>query len=58
MVKPYKFEDVVAGLNEVVNYDWKNLLTTSIYAIAPRAPLGGLGFSASRAGFDLFSSPC
>ena len=27
MVKPYTFEDVISGLNEVAPYDWKKLIT-------------------------------
>ena len=40
--KPYTFDDVVAGLNEVVHYDWRKFLTERLESRSPRAPLGGI----------------
>src|SRR5207249_8733378 len=40
-VKPYTFEDVVAGLNAVAPHDWKGLLTRHLTETAERAPLAG-----------------
>ena len=41
-VRPYDFDQVVATLNEVAPYDWKNFFRERVYAIAPRAPLSGI----------------
>jgi predicted metalloprotease with PDZ domain len=41
-VVPYTFEDVVAGLNEVLPYDWKTFFQTRLTSHGPGAPLGGL----------------
>jgi len=41
-VKPYTFDDVVATLNAVAPYDWRNHLTERITSVSPRAPLGGI----------------
>jgi predicted metalloprotease with PDZ domain len=41
-VKPYEFEDIVSGLNAVVEYDWKTLLTRRVTETAEEAPLAGL----------------
>ena len=40
-VKTYTFEDVVAGLNEVLPYDWKGFLLARLSSTAG-APLGGI----------------
>ena len=40
--KPYTFDDVVAGLNEVVHYDWRKFLTERLESLSPHAPLGGI----------------
>ncbi len=42
MVVPYKFEDVVAGLNQVTPYDWGRLLRERVDSKSPHAPLGGI----------------
>ncbi len=54
-LKPYTFEDVVAGLNTVQPYDWADFLNKRLESTAPHAPLGGiensgwkLTFSSSR----------
>jgi predicted metalloprotease with PDZ domain len=41
-VVPYTFSDVVAALNEVAPYDWREFFQKRIYAVNPRAPLGGI----------------
>jgi predicted metalloprotease with PDZ domain len=41
-VLPYNFEDVVAGMNEVVAYDWKSFFIERLHTHGPGAPLGGL----------------
>ena len=41
-VVPYTFDDVVATLNEVAPYDWREFFQKRIYAVNPRAPLGGI----------------
>jgi predicted metalloprotease with PDZ domain len=48
-VKPFTFEEVVAGLNAVTPYDWATFLRTRIYDVAPKPPLDGL----ARAGWKL-----
>jgi len=40
--RPYTFDDVVAGLNEVVHYDWRKFLTERLESLSPHAPLGGI----------------
>lgn len=41
-VVPYTFEDVVAGMNAVVPYDWREFFTERLRSHGPDAPLGGL----------------
>jgi predicted metalloprotease with PDZ domain len=41
-VVPYSFDDVVRALNAVAPYDWAALLRDRVYAVQPRAPLGGI----------------
>jgi predicted metalloprotease with PDZ domain len=40
--KPYTFDDVVKGLNEVVHYDWRKFLTERLESLSAHAPLGGI----------------
>jgi len=47
-VKPYSFDDVAAGLNRVVPYDWKSFLRERLESHGPGAPLGGIGASGWR----------
>ena len=42
MVVPYHFEDVVAGLNNVVAYDWAKMLKERLDATVAAAPLDGI----------------
>jgi predicted metalloprotease with PDZ domain len=41
-VVPYTFEDVVAGMNEVMAYDWRTFFNTRLQSHGPGGPLGGL----------------
>jgi len=41
-VKPYAFDDVVKGLNQVAAYDWRKFLLDRIYTIQPHAPMAGI----------------
>src|SRR5260370_10595107 len=41
-VVSYKFEDVVAALNQVTPYDWARLLRERLDSKSPHAPLGGI----------------
>ena len=41
-VVPYTFDDVVAGMNEIVPYDWRAFFTERLKSHEPGAPLGGL----------------
>ena len=41
-VIPYSLEDVVKTLNDIAPGDWKKFFDERVYAITPRAPLGGI----------------
>ena len=41
-LKPYTFDDIVAGLNATQPYDWATFLHTRLTSTSPRAPLGGI----------------
>jgi predicted metalloprotease with PDZ domain len=41
-MKPYTLDDVIAALNQVAPYDWRGFFQSHVYAVAPRAPLGGI----------------
>jgi predicted metalloprotease with PDZ domain len=41
-VVPYAFGDVVAALNEIARYDWRQFFQARVYTATPRAPLGGI----------------
>jgi len=41
-LRPYTYEQLTAALNEVAPYDWREFFDERIYAVAPRAPLGGI----------------
>jgi predicted metalloprotease with PDZ domain len=40
-VVPYTADDVYAALGRIVPYDWRGFFAERVYAVAPRAPLGG-----------------
>lgn len=52
-LKPYTFDDVVAGLNEVVAYDWRGLLEKRLSATGRDAPMQGI----EAAGWKLAYGP-
>ncbi len=41
-LKTYTFEDVVAGLNAVLPYDWAGFWNQRLHSTSPHAPLGGI----------------
>jgi predicted metalloprotease with PDZ domain len=41
-VVPYTLDDLLAALNEVVPYDWRQFFQARIYVTTPHAPLGGI----------------
>jgi predicted metalloprotease with PDZ domain len=41
-VVPYKFDDVVAALNQVAPYNWAGMLRERLDSKSPHAPLGGI----------------
>ena len=47
-VKTYTFDDVVAALNDIVPYDWKQHLESRVNSTGSRAPLAGLENSGWR----------
>ena len=53
MVKTYVFDDVVATLNDVAPFDWRNFLLTRLNSTDFHAPLGGI----ERGGWKLAYEP-
>ncbi len=51
-LKPYTFEDVVAGLNSVEPYDWSKFLHDRLASTAPHAPLGGIESAGWKLTYD------
>jgi predicted metalloprotease with PDZ domain len=47
--KPYTFDDIVSTLNSVAANDWRKFFQDRVWAVTPRAPLGGVQAS----GWDL-----
>ncbi|MBW2542863.1 MAG: M61 family peptidase [Deltaproteobacteria bacterium] len=41
-LKSFTYDEVVAALNRTAAYDWKKFFEDRIYAVAPKAPLGGI----------------
>jgi len=41
-VIPYTRQDIIAALNEIAPYDWAEFFQKRVYAVNPRAPLGGI----------------
>jgi predicted metalloprotease with PDZ domain len=41
-VVPYEYNDLIRVLNEIVPYDWNDFFQKRVYAVNPRAPLGGI----------------
>ncbi len=51
-LKPYGFDDVVAGLNSVQSYDWAKFLRARLESTAPHAPLGGIENGGWKLAYD------
>jgi predicted metalloprotease with PDZ domain len=51
-LKPYGFEDVVAGLNAVQPYDWAGFLNQRVHSTDAHAPLGGIERSGWKLAYD------
>ena len=51
-LKPYTFDDVVAGLNSVQPYDWAKFLHARLESTAPHAPLGGIENGGWKLAYD------
>jgi predicted metalloprotease with PDZ domain len=47
--KPYAFDDIVAGLNAVLPFDWKSFLHSHLESLSAEPPLGGI----ERSGWKL-----
>jgi predicted metalloprotease with PDZ domain len=47
-IVPYTFEDVVAAMQEIAPYDWREFFTQRVQTHGPGAPLGGLENSGWR----------
>jgi predicted metalloprotease with PDZ domain len=41
-LKPYTADDLYAALGAVVPHDWRGFFAERVYAVQPRAPLGGI----------------
>jgi predicted metalloprotease with PDZ domain len=50
-VVPYTFDDVVAGMSEVLPYNWRAFFTERLKSHGPGAPLGGLENSGWKLAF-------
>jgi predicted metalloprotease with PDZ domain len=51
-LKPFNFEDVVAGLNAVQPYDWAGFLNQRLHSTDAHAPLGGIERSGWKLAYD------
>jgi predicted metalloprotease with PDZ domain len=51
-LKPYNFEDIVAGLNAVQPYDWAGFLNQRLHSTDAHAPLGGIEHSGWKLAYD------
>ncbi len=47
-VVSYTYDDVVAALNEIAAYDWRQFFKARVYDANPHAPLGGIAGSGWR----------
>ena len=41
-LKPFTYEQLTGALNRIAAYDWRKFFDDRIYAVAPKAPLGGI----------------
>jgi predicted metalloprotease with PDZ domain len=51
-LKPYNFEDVVAGLNAIQPYDWAGFLNQRLHSTDAHAPLGGIEHAGWKLVYD------
>jgi predicted metalloprotease with PDZ domain len=51
-IVPYTFEEVVATMNGVAHYDWRNFFLDRLSSHGPGAPFGGLEASGWRVAFS------
>ena len=51
-VVPYTLEDVVAAMNAVAPYDWRQFFASRVHSHGPGAPLGGLENSGWKLGYS------
>jgi predicted metalloprotease with PDZ domain len=51
-MKPYEFNDVVAGLNAVQPYDWAGFFNERLHSTSAHAPLGGIQRSGWKLVYD------
>ncbi|HEY1755759.1 MAG TPA: hypothetical protein VGG72_10215 [Bryobacteraceae bacterium] len=51
-LKPYTFDDVVAGLNSVQAYDWAGFLNQRLHSTDAHAPLGGIEHAGWKLVYD------
>jgi predicted metalloprotease with PDZ domain len=42
VVKPYTVDDLIAALNQIAPYDWREFLNARVYRVAAHPPLGAL----------------
>src|SRR6184192_1613459 len=52
MVKTYTFDDVVATLNEVTPFDWRNFLQARLYSTDFHVPFGGIERGGWKLGYQ------
>ena len=50
--RPYSFDDVMSGLNQIQPYGWKSFFRTRLDSTDPQPPLGGLERSGWRLIYD------
>jgi len=56
-VKPYRFDDVVAALDEVAPHDWRGFFRQRLESTGTHAPLGGIERGGWRLAYDGERSP-
>ena len=56
MIKTYMFDDVVATLNDVTPFDWRNFLQVRLYSTDVHAPLVGIERGGWKLGYQAMPS--
>jgi len=51
-LKPYNFDDIVAGLNAIQPYDWAGFLNQRLHSTDAHAPLGGIEHAGWKLAYD------